>query len=59
MSFRQIDARGIWAGERDALRIFRKAFHQDCNGDRETWHKIYAWTPAALETAISKLEDLC
>lgn len=58
MSFRQIDARGIWLGDAQALRVFRKAFYHDCNGDRETWHKVYAWTPEALSKAIAYLEDL-
>lgn len=54
--FRQIDARGIWAGERDALRIFARAFHGDCQGNRETWRKVYGWTSEALEKAIAQSE---
>ncbi len=54
--FRQIDARGIWAGERNALRIFARAFHDDCQGNRETWYKVYGWTSEALEKAITQSE---
>lgn len=54
--FRQIDARGIWAGERDALRRFHKAFYQDCQGNRETWHRVYGWTSEALKKAITQSE---
>lgn len=58
MSFRQIDARGIWLGDAQALRVFRNAFYYDCNGDREIWHKVYDWTPEALSKAIADSEGL-
>lgn len=58
MSFRQIDARGIWLGDAQALRVFRKAFYRDCKGDRKIWHKVYAWTPEVLSKAIADSEGL-
>ena len=53
-SFRQIDARGIWAGDAKALDVFALAFAFDCGGDTETWHSVYGWTPAALEQALDR-----
>lgn len=49
--FRQIDARGIWAGDAQALRVFAECFTKDCGGRDEIFHRVYRWTPEALAQA--------
>ncbi len=58
MSFRRIDARGVWLGDAQALRVFRKAFYHDCEGDGDLFLRVYGWTPEALSKAIADSEDL-
>ena len=53
MTYRKIDARGIWRGEREALAGFARCFAQDCGSDREIFHRVYGWTPEALDAAIA------
>ena len=50
-TFRRIDARGIWTGDSTALDTFARCFAFDCGGDDATFHRVYGWTPAALEQA--------
>lgn len=54
MAFRTIDARGIWRGDPEALDVFARAYGLDCGGDDATWHRVYGWTPAALEQAKAR-----
>lgn len=56
--FRQIDARGIWAGERDALRVFARAFHDDCQGNREICHYFPDMVREAIAEARSYIRGM-
>jgi len=56
MAHRQIDARGIWAGDSAALKGFRKAFEHDCEGDESLFLSVYGWKREALVDALRKSE---
>ncbi len=58
MTYRQIDARGIWAGDSAALKVFRKAFECDCNGNFSLFLQIYGWKREALDAALGKSAEL-
>lgn len=54
MTYRQIDARGIWAGDSAALQTFRKAFEHDCESDESLFLSVYGWKQEALADALRK-----
>ena len=58
MGYRKIDADRIFRGFPHALKGFSAAFTEDCGGDRETWHRVYRFTPEALNTAINRATAL-
>lgn len=51
MAYRTIDARGIWQGETKALDGFIGAWGIDCNGNDDTFRRVYGWTDEAMQAA--------
>lgn len=54
---RQIDARGIWGGEAEALDCFGLAYAIDCNGSDAKFLRIYGWTQESLDCALFMAGD--
>ena len=57
MTFRTIDARGIWRREPKALDVFTEAFAVDCNGQDETFLRVYGWSQESLDATLIFLGD--
>lgn len=54
--FRQIDAAACWKGDKRALKVFSKAYHSDCGGNRDTFQRVYGWTIIAIDKALERAQ---
>lgn len=54
---RQIDARGIWRGDANALDCLALAWGIDCAGSDKRFLRAYGWTQEALDKALFAAGD--